>query len=133
MMRSLGIAAILLLTACSSLELEVSDTAATLVQDKLWQQGRAEFIRCNACHSVEAGSSSEFGPHLNQLLGRQLGGLEDYLYTETVKQLDLLWTEEVLDAWLTKPQQLVPEMCLPFTGMASAEARQALIAYLKGQ
>ncbi|OYW94149.1 MAG: cytochrome C [Alishewanella sp. 32-51-5] len=136
-MRMLLIVPLLLLAACSSTEqdtsLSVVNNSASSPQDTLWQQGQDEFIRCVACHSVEAGSNTEFGPHLHQLIGRKLAGLDDYLYTDAVKQIDLVWTEEVLDEWLAKPQQLVPEMCLPFTGMRSAEARQALIAYLKGQ
>lgn len=132
-MRSLLLVVVVLLTACSTSQHDAELNSANTLQDALWQQGQDEFIRCVACHNVEAGSNTEFGPHLHQLIGRKLAGLDDYLYTDAVKLIDLVWTEEVLDEWLAKPQQLVPEMCLPFTGMRSAEARQALIAYLKGQ
>ncbi|CUA85824.1 c-type cytochrome [Pseudidiomarina woesei] len=87
--------------------------------------------RCSACHSMDPNKSQFFGPHLAGLLGRKIATVEGYMFTEEVQQLDIVWTEPVLNEWLTKPQQMVPDMCMPFLGLPKADDRHALIEYMK--
>lgn len=87
--------------------------------------------RCSACHSMDPTKSQFFGPHLAGLVNRQIATVEGYAFTEAVQEEDIIWTEAVLDEWLTRPQQMVPDMCMPFTGLAKADERHALIEYMK--
>ena len=43
----------------------------------------------------------------------------------------LRWDEATLDRWLTRPAGLVPGTSMVFAGLASADDRRAVIAYLK--
>lgn len=105
------------------------------VSQRLVARGRSQFLHCNACHVADAAAPPPFGddlgPHLEGIVGRPAGIVEGFDYSEAVLGLDLVWDEEALDEWLQRPQALVPGMCEPFTGIANAEQRRALIAYLK--
>ena len=87
--------------------------------------------RCSACHSMDPNKSQFFGPHLAGLVGRKIATVEGYNFTAAVQQEDIIWTEQVLDDWLTRPQQMVPDMCMPFLGLPKADDRHALIEYMK--
>lgn len=96
-------------------------------------QGQKQYIRCNACHSIRANDAATdpLGPHLESIIDRLAGGLEDYEYTDEVRALGFPWDEQRMDQWLKDPQEMVPGMCMPFTGMSDPQARKALIAFLK--
>lgn len=87
--------------------------------------------RCSACHSMDPTKSQFFGPHLAGIVNRKIATVEGYTFTEAVQQEDIVWTEQVLDDWLTRPQQMVPDMCMPFLGLPKADDRHALIEYMK--
>lgn len=101
-------------------------------QAALIESGRKQFIRCAACHSLEAGESSDLGPHLAGIVGRTAGTVEDFDYEiELMREQTIVWDEEQLDAWLEQPHELIPGMCESFRGLRRPAAREALIAYLK--
>ena len=81
--------------------------------------------------NAEADSSALAGPHLEAIVGRKVAAVEGFEYTEALRAQTFVWTEEQLDKWLERPQQLVPDMCMPFMGLANPDVRKALIAYLK--
>lgn len=116
------LAAILLSGAALSGTTQASDLRA---------EGEKQFIRCVSCHSMDAADEWAVGPHLRGIVGRPVAGLPDFNYTEELRQKILVWDEAQLDAWLSKPQELVPGMCLPFMGLPNADHRAALIEYLK--
>ena len=131
-------------SACSSLprtDPSGGDAATPVVGDPIEDQrrlvarGRSQFLHCNSCHVVSESDPPPFGdnlgPHLENLIGRPAGSVDDFEYTEALQSLDLVWDEETLDQWLQAPQALVPDMCAPFDGIAKPEHRKALIAYLK--
>ena len=94
--------------------------------------GQKQFkYKCAACHSMEAGENSLFGPHLNGIVGRQIGTLADYPFSEIVADHDFVWTRQRLDDWLFDPQTMVPEMCMPFLGLRNPTQRLALLRYLE--
>ena len=104
-------------------------------QQQLVKKGKSQFLHCNSCHVVDATAPPPFGdslgPHLEGIVGRTAASVEGFTYTEELEALELVWDEETLDDWLQQPQAMVPEMCMPFTGIANPESRRALIAYLK--
>lgn len=108
-------------------------TSAAWAEASLAEMGKRHFIRCSACHSVTADGPSHLeGPHLEGIVGRLAGSVEGYNYTqpELISQ-SFHWDEATLDQWLTKPHDLIPDMCLPFFGLPREEHRKALIEFFK--
>lgn len=101
------------------------------VDEQMYAQGKREFMRCMACHSMDAAGRMLSGPHLEGIIGREVAAVDGWDFPDHVSELDFVWTESRMDAWLQDPQGMIPQMCLPFNGLANEEARTALIAYLK--
>ncbi|BAV96641.1 cytochrome c family protein [Lysobacter enzymogenes] len=106
-------------------------TAASAEPAPSAQSGKKHFIRCAACHSTDAADRSATGPHLNGIVGRTAASLPHFAYTSALRAQDFKWSEPKLDAFLKSPHSTHPGMCLTFNGLAKAEDRAALIAYLK--
>lgn len=47
-----------------------------------------------------------------------------------MKNCRIVWDEKSLDVYLAEPQTLVPANLMPFSGIADAQKRSDLIAYL---
>ena len=123
------------LMGCGALESNDMDTpvVATVQLDEAQLARGAKLFKykCAACHSMKAGESSMFGPHLNGIMGRRIGGLADYVYTSDVSGFDFFWTYERMDAWLENPQNMVQHMCMPFLGIKNSDDRRYLIGYMQ--
>jgi len=95
------------------------------------QKGSQVFRQCLACHSVEPGRHLT-GPSLGNIWGRKAGTAEDfYRYSKALKNANITWNAETLDAWLKDPSAFIPNNSMGFAGIENAQARQDLIAYLK--
>lgn len=84
---------------------------------------------CLKCHSV---STNEVGPRHQNVVGRRAGSVPDFVYSTALKQSKVVWTEEMLDRWLSNPEVLIPGQEMDVR-VRSAEERRLLIAYLKSQ
>lgn len=84
---------------------------------------------CAGCHSVKE-NKNKMGPSLFAVVGRHCGSIPDFAYSDALKQADLTWTPSQLDAYITKPQQAVPGVKMPYGGLNDGKARTDLIAYL---
>lgn len=93
-------------------------------------QGKAAFLQCGACHALTPESGAKVGPSLAGVVGRKAGSAADYQYSEAMAASGITWTPEELDAFLTAPSSKVPGTKMVFAGIADAEKRKALIAYL---
>lgn len=87
------------------------------------------FASCKACHSVEPGEMRS-GPSLAGIVGRRAGTAAGFGYSEGMRASGKVWTEQELDAFLANPAGAVPGTRMPLP-TRNAEARQAIIAYLK--
>jgi len=92
-------------------------------------RGEARFQDCAPCHKLEAGANN-VGPSLHGIFTRKAGELGDFRYSPAIKRSGIVWTPETLDKFVTDPQALVPANRMPYAGMASANDRADLIAYL---
>jgi len=96
------------------------------------EAGKKLFIRCVACHSLSAEDGRILaGPHLDGIVGRKVASVEGFKYSDAMRALSITWDEAELDRLLMKPQSIIPGLCMPFMGLAKAEDRAALIAFLK--
>lgn len=88
------------------------------------------YERCAVCH---AGTelTSELGPNLAGVFGREAGSREDFRYSRPMTRSGIIWDENTLDAYLKVPDEVVPGTRMPFEGIASDSERAAIVEYLK--
>src|ERR1700733_12449734 len=77
------------------------------------KNGKVVFEKCAACHSLEAGKN-DIGPSLAGIWGRKAGTLEDFRYSNAMKQSNVTWDELTLDAFIEDPQAFIPGNRMPF-------------------
>jgi cytochrome c len=95
------------------------------------EKGAALFRACVACHSLKPGQNMT-GPSLAGLWERKAGSLASFdRYSPALKSSDIVWDDKSLEAWLKSPQNLVPQNRMIFKGIADAQQRADLIAFLK--
>ena len=93
-------------------------------------RGEARFQDCAACHKLEAGANN-VGPSLHGIFARKAGEIADFRYSPAMKRSGIVWTPETLEKFISDPQAMVPANRMPYAGMASADDRADLIAYLQ--
>jgi cytochrome c len=94
-------------------------------------KGKRLFMRCAACHDSSDTGPARIGPHLKGLVGRPMGGVAAYKYSPAMKAKSGVWDEAQLNAWLTRPTDVVPGTTMAFIGMPDAAERKALIDFLR--
>ena len=104
--------------------------AGTARADGDAERGKARFQDCAPCHKLEAGAN-DVGPNLHGLFMRKAGELADFRYSPAMKRSGIVWTPETLAQYIADPQAFVPTNRMPYAGMASANDRADLIAYLR--
>ncbi len=91
------------------------------------QRGAALYqAKCTACHAVD---SNKIGPAHRGVMGRRIGSLPGYKYSDELAQSRLRWTPQTLNAWLEDPEELIRGQRMGFQ-VDSAQERADLIAYL---
>ncbi len=61
--------------------------------------------KCATCHLLDESGKKKVGPNLSGVVGRPIAAALGFKYTKRlVKYKRKTWTEENLDAWLTKPR-----------------------------
>lgn len=94
-------------------------------------KGKQVFNQCRACHSLKAGQH-RVGPSLAGVWGRKAGMAEGFnRYSDAMKESDVTWNAESLDAYLADPRGYIPGNNMTFPGVKSEEKRANVIAYLK--
>lgn len=93
--------------------------------------GARTYRVCAACHSLQPGVHLS-GPSLAGLWGQPAAAIAGFgRYTKALSEADLTWDAATLDAWLDRPDRVAPGTTMTFRGLASAETRANLIAFLK--
>jgi len=86
---------------------------------------------CRTCHSIKEGDN-RLGPHMRGIIGRKAGSLPNYSYSSAMRDANFVWDEENLERFISNPDETVPGNNMkPYGGLASAESRGKLIAFLK--
>ena len=93
-------------------------------------KGEKVYRKCKACHSLEAGQN-KVGPSLAGVFGREAGMVEDFKYSDAMKESGIVWDEATLDSFLAKPKEVVPKTRMAFPGLKKEQDRLDVIAYLK--
>ncbi len=77
---------------------------------------------CSGCHSLSA-EEHGLGPHLVGVLGRRIGSVSGYLFSDALKSLDMAWTPTRLERFLANPKQFAPGTFKASLSITPAEAR----------
>ena len=110
-------------------------SGVALAQDEVDpEEARLAFNNhCRTCHVTTEGDH-RLGPSLHNIIGREAGSAPGYAYSPAMQNADFVWDEETLDRFIQNPEAVVPGNNMkPFTGIASAEERAKIIAYLKAE
>jgi cytochrome c len=94
------------------------------------QEGRAAFVACTGCHSVD-GSAKPTGPTLKGIVGRKVAADAGFKrYSPALRASKITWTAQELDAYLKAPTVRVKGTTM-MAGVPDEKRRKAIIAYLR--
>jgi len=97
---------------------------------KMIKKGKKVFNKCKTCHLIDK-EKNKIGPHLVGIIGRQAGAVEGFKYSDAMKNSGIVWNEEELLAYVTKPKEYIPGNKMVFAGLKKEKHRQRLMAYIK--
>jgi len=92
--------------------------------------GEKIFKKCAACHSINKGGKNKIGPALYNVVGRAVGGVDDYKYSKTLASYDKEWTFEELNGFLQKPASYLKGTKMSYAGLRKEKDRASIIKYL---
>ena len=92
--------------------------------------GKTQFNKCAACHSIKPGEN-KIGPSLHGIVGRPAHSIENFNYSEAMKNYNVTWDPATLDHYLADPRGVVPGTKMIFVGLKKEDERANLIAYLE--
>ena len=92
--------------------------------------GEKIFKKCAACHSIVKGGKNKIGPALYNVVGRQVGGINDYKYSKALDKYGKAWTFEELNGFLIKPAKWIKGTKMAYAGLRKEKDRASVIKYL---
>ncbi len=92
--------------------------------------GEQIFKKCVACHSIAKGEGNKIGPALYNVVGRKIGSIEDYKYSNALVEYGKEWNFEELNGFLEKPTAYIKGTKMAFAGLRKEEDRASVIKYL---
>jgi cytochrome c len=92
--------------------------------------GEKVFKKCAACHSILKGGKNNIGPALYNVVGRQIGTINDYKYSKALLGYGKEWTFEELNGYLIKPAKWIKGTKMAFAGLRKEKDRSSVILYL---
>ena len=92
--------------------------------------GEKVFKKCAACHSIVKGGKNNIGPALYNVVGRDVGAVDDYKYSKALAAYGNAWTFEELNGYLLKPAKWIKGTKMAFAGLRKEKDRASVILYL---
>ena len=86
--------------------------------------------QCSACHDLSAKATNQIGPPLLGILNRERASQPGFVYSEAMRSRHDPWTAQALFTFIRDPQLYVPGSRMSLGGIADAQDRINLIAYL---
>ena len=94
--------------------------------------GAEVFRACVACHTLKPDEGNRAGPTLAGLYGRKIATLPGYNFSEALKKLDIVWSQEtVAKLFEIGPAAYTPGTKMPEQQIGSPEDRAALVRFLE--
>ena len=120
----------LTLNASQTLEVVKKIDIATVMASGDLSSGEKIFKKCAACHSINKGGKNKIGPALYNVVGRAVGGVDDYKYSKALASYGKEWTFEELNGFLTKPSSYLKGTKMSYAGLRKEKDRASVIKYL---
>ena len=114
----------------SSQPVEDKIDIATLIAMGDITRGEKVFKKCAACHSIVKGGKNNIGPALYNVVGRDVGAVDDYKYSKALAAYGKAWTFEELNGYLLKPAKWIKGTKMAFAGLRKEKDRASVILYL---
>ena len=92
--------------------------------------GEKIFKKCAACHSINKGGKNNIGPALYNVVGRKIGGVNDYKYSKALVAYGKEWSFEELNGFLIKPSKWIKGTKMAYAGLRKEKDRASVIKYL---
>tara|TARA_Y100000741_G_C18008322_1_gene459097 strand:- start:60 stop:620 length:561 start_codon:yes stop_codon:yes gene_type:complete len=116
-------------TSSESEAIETIDIAALMALADL-DHGKKIFKKCSACHSIKSGGGNKIGPALYNVVGRAVGGVQDYKYSKSLITYGNEWTFEELNGFLIKPAKWIKGTKMAFAGLKNEKDRASVILFM---
>lgn len=114
--------------------MSISLLGATALAEGNAENGETVFRKCRTCHDIGPKAKNKVGPHLNGIIGRKAATRDGYAYSPVFKALGakgVVWDEETLLKYITKPSDMAPRSKMVFPGLSEEDDRKDLLEYLK--
>ena len=116
----------------ASTAVETVDISALLAMGSV-DHGKKVFKKCSACHSIKKGGRNNIGPALYNVLGRNMGALEDYKYSKALIAFGKDWTFQEMNSFLIKPASYIKGTKMAFAGLKKEKDRASVILYMNSK
>jgi len=90
--------------------------------------GEKLFSQCKACHKLDGKNGT--GPHLDGVVGREVGKAEGYAYSAAMAGHGGAWTPEEISNFIANPKGYIEGTKMGYAGMKKIGDRANLVAYL---
>jgi cytochrome c len=117
-------------TAAATEEAVTESGFAALVAAADPAAGQRVYRQCQACH-VPDQEQNRVGPHMVGLVGREIGSVDGFRYSDALSGMDGVWDYDALNAWLEDPKAFAPGNKMSYRGLSDEEDRAAVIAYIE--
>lgn len=95
------------------------------------EKGNAVFNKCRACHQIGESAKNAVGPHLNGLIGREVGTVEGYSYSGALRSSGTVWDEAIFSEYIRNPRARFPGTKMMFPGLTKDDEIGGLLIFLK--
>ena len=93
------------------------------------ENGQRIWRQCGACHVYDA-EQNRGGPHLVNIIGREIGSAEGWRYSRALSEHGGVWTVEGLLAWVENPDTYIPGNQMAFRGLRNEQDRIDVLGFL---
>ncbi len=93
--------------------------------------GQDVFKKCATCHTPDKGGRNGTGPNLWNVVGRKIGAVDGFNYSNATKSKGGEWNWDSLVAYVHNPAGYMPGNKMAFAGIKDTSEMADLMAYLR--
>ncbi len=114
-----------------SLIFVVISASGSIAEESSAVAGKVFFDQhCQTCHNPDADKKT-YGPSLVGVVGRKAGSIEDFPYSQVLKNSGIVWTESSLQAWMADNDGMLPGTRMRHVGVTDKAEQELIVDYLK--